>query len=123
MRRSAHSAAGDALTHDDMDSPDQTDDNMQFPITNNFSEFVPNLSDSSAEMAVDDAVAPATLPRYLNETFSSSADDCSVQAEGERLLNTFRSGSHWTLKKLPNSLAPGSIRMERKEHTMTNLLG
>ena len=123
MRRFAQSAAGDALMDDDMESPDQIDDNTQFPMTNNFSEFLPTLSDSSAEIAVDVVDTPAMLPRYLNETFSSSADDCSVQAEGERLLNTFRSGSHWTLKKLPNSLTPGSIRTERKEHTMTNLLG
>ena len=124
MRRFAQSAAGDALMDDDdMESPDQVDDDIQFPMTNNFSEFLTTLSDPSAQIAVDDIVTPAVLPRYLNETFSSSADDCSVQAEGERLLNTFRSGSHWTLKKLPNSLTPGSIRTERKEHTMTNLLG
>jgi hypothetical protein len=63
------------------------------------------------------------FPRYLVETCSSRSQDYSVQAEGERLSNTFRTGSHWTLKKLPNHLGPGSIRNERAANRMTNLLG
>ena len=63
------------------------------------------------------------FPRYLVETCSSRTQDYSVQAEGERLSNTFRTGSHWTLKKLPNHLGPGSIRNERMANRMTNLLG
>ena len=63
------------------------------------------------------------FPRYLVETCSSRTQDYSVQAEGERLSNTFRTGSHWTLKKLPNHLGPGSIRNERTANRMTNLLG
>jgi hypothetical protein len=63
------------------------------------------------------------FPRYLVETCSSRSQDYSVQAEGERLSNTFRTGSHWTLKKLPNHLGPGSIRNQRTANRMTNLLG
>lgn len=63
------------------------------------------------------------FPRYLVETCSSRSQDYSVQAEGERLSNTFRTGSLWTLKKLPNHLGPGSIRNERTANRMTNLLG
>lgn len=63
------------------------------------------------------------FPHYLVDTCSSRSHDYSVQAEGERISNTFRTGSHWTLKKLPNYLGPGSIRNERMANKMTNLLG
>ena len=62
-------------------------------------------------------------PRYLRETFASRAPDYSAQAEAERLSNTFRTGSHWSIKNLPDRFEPGSIRSERKAHAMTNLLG
>ena len=71
----------------------------------------------------DEGIQLQWRPRYLNGTISSCAADSSEQAEVERLSNTFCSGSHWTLGKLPTHFEPGSIQMARKASTMTNLLG
>lgn len=71
----------------------------------------------------DEGIQLQWRPRYLNGTISSCAADSSEQAEVERLSNTFCSGSHWTLGKLPTHFEPGSIQTARKASTMTNLLG
>ena len=71
----------------------------------------------------DEGIQLLWRPRYLNGTISSCAADSSEQAEVERLSNTFCSGSHWTLGKLPTHFEPGSIQTARKTSTMANLLG
>lgn len=73
--------------------------------------------------STQEAIQPPWRPRHLRGTTSSNAVDSSQQAEFERLSNTFCSGSHWTLGKLPTHFEPGSIQTARKMNTMTNLLG
>lgn len=101
---------------------DPSDVQLQSMMMENYNEYV-LASNHSPHSPHLDETNQRPQPRYLSETFSSRAPDYSAQAEGERLSNTFCAGSHWTLKKLPPRFEPGSIRIERKQHIITNLLG
>jgi len=62
-------------------------------------------------------------PRYLQPTFASALMPISTNyGEGERVRNSFLSGSFWSLKKLPSKLEAGEVNTIRREHTSTNLL-
>lgn len=93
---------------------------LQSYMTENYGDY---LTASQPSSVPPDEIHQPPQPHYLSETFASRAPDYSAQAEAERLSNTFRTGSHWSIKNLPNYFEPGSIRGERKAHAMTNLLG
>jgi len=77
-------------------------------------EIFPNIGSSSS-----DASFP---PRYLKSTVASSLPPY-LNVEVERVANSYRCGSYWSLKKLPNKMRAGNVQLSRKDHTMENLLG
>jgi hypothetical protein len=61
-------------------------------------------------------------PGYMRQTFSGAQpSNANGQAEGERIRNSFRSGSLWSLKKLPAKFENGAVTNKRIEHTKKNL--
>jgi hypothetical protein len=63
----------------------------------------------------------STTPHYLKPTFSSTLPPYT-HGEIERVTNSFRSGSCWSLKKLPASIKPGEIQYTMNQNTTSNLL-
>ena len=62
-------------------------------------------------------------PRFMNPTFSGAQPARSGgYNEAERVRNSFRTGSFWTLKKLPAQIEPGEISKQRKVQTSQNLV-
>jgi hypothetical protein len=103
---------------------DQSDAQLNRQMISHYNDYVFSAQRDKLFSGGEEGSAPVQIqPSYLNETFSSRAPDYCAQEEVERVNNSFRSGSHWTIKKLPTHFEPGSIRTERKAHTMTNLLG
>jgi hypothetical protein len=112
----------DELELDETD--DQSDAQLNRQMISHYNDYVFSAQRDKLFSTGEEGSAPVQIqPSYLNETFSSRAPDYCAQEEVERVNNSFRSGSHWTIKKLPTHFEPGSIRTERKAHTMTNLLG
>lgn len=102
----------------------QSDAQLNRQMISHYNDYVFSAQRDKFFSNGEEGSAPVQVqPSYLNETFSSRAPDYCAQEEVERVNNSFRSGSHWTIKKLPTYFEPGSIRTERKAHTMTNLLG
>ena len=61
-------------------------------------------------------------PRFMNQTFSGAQPARSgTYNEAERVRNSFRTGSCWSLKKLPAKIEPGEVTKQRKVHTSQNL--
>lgn len=61
-------------------------------------------------------------PGYMRQTFSGAQpSNANGQAEGERIRNSFRSGSLWSLKKLPAKFESGAVTNRRLEETKKNL--
>ena len=61
-------------------------------------------------------------PGYMRQTFSGAQpSNANGQAEGERIRNSFRSGSLWSLKKLPAKFESGAVTTRRLEETKKNL--
>ncbi len=61
-------------------------------------------------------------PLYMRQTFSGAQpSNANGQAEGERIRNSFRSGSLWSLKKLPAKFENGAVTTRRLEETKKNL--
>jgi hypothetical protein len=109
---------------DDLDpngTDDQSDAQIKIDMISHYNDYIYSAQRDKSEHEGSETVQ--TQPGYLNETFSSRAPDYCAQMEVERVNNSFRSGSHWTIKKLPTHFEPGSVRTERKAHAMTNLLG
>ena len=59
-------------------------------------------------------------PNYLKQTFCSTLPSTSYE-EVDRIRNSFRTGSYWSIKKLPSKFAAGNINNIRKHHTQQNL--
>lgn len=116
---------GDDFATDELESngtEGQSDAQLQSIMISNYNDYI--VAAQRDQLSSPEHEGSTQIqPSYLNETFSSRAPDYCAQEEVERVNNTFRCGSHWTLKKLPTHFEPGSIRTERKAHTMTNLLG
>jgi len=64
---------------------------------------------------------PPATPHYLNPTFASTMPPY-LHGEVERVANSFRSGSMWTLKKLPVKIQAGSISNSRRENMIQNVV-
>jgi len=61
-------------------------------------------------------------PHFMNQTFAGAQPARSGNYnEGERVRNSFRTGSFWSLKKLPAKIEPGEITKQRKVQTSQNL--
>jgi len=60
-------------------------------------------------------------PNYLKQTFCSTLPSTSYE-EVSRIRNSFRTGSYWSIKKLPSKFAAGSVNNLRKHYTQQNLL-
>ncbi len=60
------------------------------------------------------------LPGYLQPTFSSKTTSY-LHAEVERVTNSYRTGSFWSLKKLPDKIEPGKIQTLRIKWQNDNL--
>ncbi len=62
-------------------------------------------------------------PRFMNQTFSCAQPSLAGSySEAERVRNSFRTGSYWSLKKLPAQIEPGEISKLRALHTTQNLV-
>lgn len=71
--------------------------------------------------ANDNDIMLQEQPNYLKQTFCSTLPSTSYE-EVDRIRNSFRTGSYWSIKKLPSKFAAGSISNLRKRHTQQNLL-
>lgn len=76
---------------------------------------------AAAEAYTSDIPPSAPVPHYLTPTFSSNLPPY-LHGEVERVTNSFRSGSMWTLKKLPVKLEAGAITNSRRENMTHNLV-
>ena len=65
---------------------------------------------------------PENKPDYMKDTWASSRSNCGND-EMERIRNSFRTGSWWTLKKLPTALAAGNVEESRRQNTLKNRIG
>ena len=63
---------------------------------------------------------PASKSNYLNPTLSSSLP--YYGNELERIRNSYRCGSWYSIKTLPSKLGTGTIRLARKERITDNLV-
>lgn len=62
-------------------------------------------------------------PRFMNQTFSGAQPArTGAYNEAERVRNSFRTGSYWSLKKLPAKIEPGEVSKQRKVQTSQNLV-
>ena len=61
-------------------------------------------------------------PAYMKQTWASTRPNCGND-ESERVRNSFRTGSWWTIKKLPADLAAGNVENARKRNVIKNRLG
>lgn len=62
-------------------------------------------------------------PRFMNQTFSGAQPSLGGSySEAERIRNSFRTGSYWSLKKLPAKMEAGEISKSRTVHTTQNLV-
>ena len=79
-----------------------------------------NDKDHSTRVAETNRVDP---PHFMNETFSGAQPARSgAYNEAERVRNSFRTGSCWSLKKLPSRIQPGEVTKLRKVQTYQNIL-
>ncbi len=83
----------------------------------------PQVADSLSNIGGNEQVAStsSSIPHYLKPTFSSTLPPYT-HGEIERVTNSFRSGSCWSLKKLPATIKPGEIQYTMNQNTTTNLL-
>jgi hypothetical protein len=67
----------------------------------------------SPSKILDDPIATQSLPRYLNATVASMSMN-SANSESDHIAKSFKGGSHYSIKKLPNQFIPGGILESRK---------
>ncbi len=85
-----------------------------------FNQFIP-LHDGSGPSTRPELTL-VTPPLYMRQTFSGAQPaGANNFAEADRVRNSFRSGSHWSVKKLPKCIKSGEVSKERLQQTKINL--
>ena len=87
-----------------------------------FNYFIPLQDGSGLDTQPGDSLAFVPPPLYMRQTFSGAQPaGANNFAEADRVRNSFRSGSLWSVKKLPKSMKSGEVTKERLKQTKTNL--
>ena len=62
-------------------------------------------------------------PGYLHPTFAQTIGANPQFVESQRIQNTYRSHTWWSVKQLPDTIEPGSVQAEMKTRALKNQLG
>ena len=80
-------------------------------------------NDAPAYKEGTDNIFEVAPPRFMNQTFSQTQMALGGSySEAERVRNSFRTGSFWSLKKLPAKIEPGEVSKLRTQQTTKNLM-
>ena len=73
----------------------------------------------------DGANEETTIPHpgYLRPTLAQTMAVDPQFVESQRIQNSYRSHTWWSVKQLPDTIEPGSVQAEMKTHALKNQLG
>ena len=96
-----------------------TSDNF-LETSTSFNYLIPLIDGSLSDMKPDTDLVPP--PLYMRQTLSGAQPaGANNFAEADRVRNSFRCGSLWSVKKLPTNIRSGEVAKQRLKQTKINL--
>ena len=71
----------------------------------------------------DETTISSPSPGYLRPTFAQTMTANPQFVESQRIQNTYRSHTWWSVKQLPDAIEPGAVQAEMKTRALKNQLG
>lgn len=71
----------------------------------------------------DETTISSPSPGYLRPTFAQTMAANPQFVESQRIQNTYRSHTWWSVKQLPDTIEPGAVQAEMKTRALKNQLG